>query len=84
MMSPGLDGYPRALIVICTDWELARSMEVTEKHPDVKFDVGMAAENILLACPCTGDRRGTGYLVQQISYTGIFRITGFSVPRYVN
>lgn len=54
VMSPGLDGLPPVLVVICTDWQLARSMEVTERHPDVKFDVGMAAENMFLAAHALG------------------------------
>ena len=49
LMSPGLDGIPQAVIVICTDWQKAGSMGITAEHPDVKFDVGMAAENMLLA-----------------------------------
>ena len=49
IMAPGIDGYPRALIVLCIDWEMARVQGIKPTHPSVYIDTGMATENLLLA-----------------------------------
>jgi len=47
--TPGMvAGLPAALIVICVDWDLAKADVPIENYQAVYFDVGSAAENMLL------------------------------------
>lgn len=48
-ISPGMSGYPSALVVICTDWQKAEREGLPLGHCNAYIDVGTAAENMLLA-----------------------------------
>ena len=55
LFSPGMvAGLPAALIVICVDWELAKQNVLVEEYPEVYFDVGAAAMNMLLMAHSLG------------------------------
>lgn len=49
LFSPGMvAGLPAALIIICIDWDLAEIDVLIKDFPEVYFDVGAAAMNMLL------------------------------------
>jgi nitroreductase len=53
--SPGMvAGLPAALIVVCVDWRKADYDAIVKSYLDVYYDVGMAAENMLLAAHALG------------------------------
>ncbi len=55
MFSPGMvAGVPAALIVICIDWELAGYEAPIRAYREVYWDVGSAAQNMLLAAHALG------------------------------
>lgn len=55
MFSPGMvAGVPAALIVICIDWDLAGYEAPIQAHREVYWDVGAAAQNMLLAAHALG------------------------------
>ena len=55
MFSPGMvAGVPAALIVICIDWDLAHYEAPIPAHREVYWDVGSAAQNMLLAAHALG------------------------------
>lgn len=53
-VSPGMGGYPTALIVICTDWHKAEATGLPRSYCGPWIDVGTAAENMLLAAHALG------------------------------
>lgn len=53
-ISPGMSGYPTALVVICTDWQKAGQEGLRIGECGVQIDVGTAAENMLLAAHALG------------------------------
>ena len=55
MVSPGMLAVPQALIVICTDLEVAAAAEVqVDRHDTILVDVGTAAMNMMLAAQALG------------------------------
>lgn len=55
MFTPGMvAGLPTALIVICIDWNLAELAVPIKDFPEVYFDVGAAAMNMLLMAHSLG------------------------------
>ncbi len=55
MFSPGMvAGVPAAAIVICIDWDLAGYEAPIPSHREVYWDVGSAAQNMLLAAHALG------------------------------
>jgi nitroreductase len=55
MFSPGMvAGAPAALIVICIDWDLASYEAPITAYREVYWDVGCAAQNMLLAAHALG------------------------------
>jgi nitroreductase len=55
MFSPGMvAGLPAALIIICIDWEEATLAGLANNPNEPYFDVGGAAENMLLAAHALG------------------------------
>jgi nitroreductase len=55
MVSPGMLAVPQALIVICTDLQVAAEAQVqVEKDDSVLVDVGTAAMNMMLAAQALG------------------------------
>jgi nitroreductase len=55
MFTPGMvAGLPAALIVICIDWDAALEAGFTSDLNEPFFDVGSAAENMLLAAHALG------------------------------
>lgn len=55
MFSPGMvAGLPAALIVICIDWDAALDAGFTRDTKEPYFDVGAAAENMMLAAHALG------------------------------
>jgi nitroreductase len=55
MFSPGMvAGVPAALIVICIDWKLANYEAPIPAHREAYWDVGCAAQNMLLAAHALG------------------------------
>jgi nitroreductase len=55
MFSPGMvAGVPAAAIMICIDWNLARYDAPIPSHREVYWDVGSAAQNMLLAAHALG------------------------------
>ncbi|MEX0985802.1 MAG: nitroreductase family protein [Actinomycetota bacterium] len=55
MFSPGMvAGVPAAAIVICIDWDLARYDAPIPAYREVYWDVGSAAQNMLLAAHALG------------------------------
>ena len=55
MFSPGMvAGVPAAAIVICIDWDLAGYDAPIPSHREVYWDVGSAAQNMLLAAHALG------------------------------
>lgn len=53
-VSPGMGGYPTALVVICTDWQKAEAAGLPREDCGPYIDVGTAAENMLLAAHALG------------------------------
>lgn len=53
-ISPGMFGYPPALVIICTDWRKAESLGLPVGDCGAYIDVGTAAENMLLAAHALG------------------------------
>lgn len=54
IMSPGINGIPAALIVVCTDYQDAKNQGYEHDHSGLLIDVGMASENMLLAAHALG------------------------------
>jgi nitroreductase len=55
LLSPGMLAVPQALIVICTDMEVAAGAQVQlDKDPTVMMDVGTAAMSMMLAAQALG------------------------------
>jgi len=48
-VAPGIRGFPPALIVICIDWERALRSGSRPQDRTLLIDVGIAAQNMLLA-----------------------------------
>jgi nitroreductase len=55
MVSPGMLAVPKALVVICTDLQVAEAAQVqVERDDSVLVDVGTAAMNMMLAAQALG------------------------------
>lgn len=54
LMTPGMDGFPAAVIVVCTDHQERERQGYPQNHCGLLLDVGMAAENMLLAAHALG------------------------------
>lgn len=67
-MSPGMSGYPMALIIICNDWHKAEREGLNRGDCNVFIDVGTSMENMLLAAHALGLAAGP---VTSFSHAGL-------------
>lgn len=80
LMSPGLDGVPAAIIVICTDHQERERQGYPPDAAGQFLDVGMAGENMLLAAHALGIGAGPVTSFSKAAVTEITKLPDWLSP----
>jgi nitroreductase len=80
ILAPGIDGFPAALIVICTDWQKAEAQGFAPHHRMIFIDIGTAAENMLLAAHALGIGAGPVTSFSQAAVQELLDLPGWLSP----